>query len=491
METSIGERLLTDAEISVKEIPHGPIPAQVLKPSPTKIEARPSTPANAPPAPNSVKETGLSPKFLGALVLKTIYLIGLETNIEIARFLKLSQVVADELLTALKQQAFLEVQGSSAGNVPVLRYRLTKTGKDLAIDACGQCQYIGPAPVPLAAFQEQVRKQTIQGERVTVDDISASLSHLVLPERLIHRLGPAVNSARPMLVYGPPGNGKTSISEAIGKVFKQAIYVPQCFEVDGQIIRVFDPTIHTEIPSPQPIDRADGGEANLLHKKPDPRWVKCRRPVVIMGGELTLEILDLDFDTLAKFYEAPPQVKALGGVFIIDDFGRQLVQPKDLLNRWVVPLERRVDYLTIHTGKKFDIPFDEIVIFSTNLAPDKLMDAALLRRVKYKFRIDPPTPDDYVKIFRRVCSREGIELPQAVLFYLMEDFYPRTGTPCSGYHPGFLVEHAIAACRFEGVAPHLTVELIKDGIENLFVIKDTQLKEERSPLEVLLQDEGF
>ncbi len=489
MEISVGERLLSDAGLHVPEVPQSPKPAPLSKPAPHKTEGRRSVPGGAPPAPKSVEETGLNPKLLGGLVLKSVYLLGLETNIDIARHLKLSQVVADELLMGLKQQAFLEVHGSSGGNVPVLHYGLTKAGKDLAIDACKLCQYVGPAPVTLTAFQDQVRKQSIQGEHVTFDDISAALSHLVLPQRLIHRLGPAVNSSRSMLVYGPPGNGKTSISEAIGGIFKQPIYIPHCFEVDGQIIRMFDPTIHTEIPSPDGAVHPEGEERNLLSRKPDARWVKCRRPVVLMGGELTLDMLDLDFDTNSKFYEAPPQVKALGGVFIIDDFGRQLVRPKDLLNRWVVPLERRVDYLTIHTGKKFDIPFDELVIFSTNLAPDKLMDAALLRRVKYKFRIDPPNADDYVKIFRRVCSREGIDLPQPVLSYLMEDFYPRTGIPHSGFHPGFFVEHAIAACRFEGLAPRLSIELIKDGIENLFVITDAPAREAPNPVETLIEDE--
>ena len=208
----------------------------------------------------------------------------------------------------------------------------------------------------------------------------------------------------------------------------------------------------------------------LLKKRPDPRWVQCRRPVVITGGELTLEMLDLEYDATAKFYEAPPQMKAVGGVFIIDDFGRQLVQPRDLLNRWIIPLEKRVDYLTIHTGKKFDVPFDELVIFSTNLSPQALMDPGIMRRVKYKFRLDPPSMTDYVTIFRQVCSQHSIELPVEVLSYLLGDFYPRSGAAFAAYHPAFIVEHALAACQYMGIGPQLTEDLVKDALDNLFLV---------------------
>ena len=428
-----------------------------------------ANPAGFPAIPTDIKSTGLSTKFLDSLLLKSRYILGIETNVEIARHLKLSQLVADQLLNGLKQQGSLQVLGSVPGNVSILRYGLTNAGKEMAIEASRQCEYVGPAPVSLAAFQEQVRKQSIRFERISVPALSSGLSHIVLPQSMIKRLGPAVNSARAMLVYGPPGNGKTSISEAIGKIFRQPIYVPHCFEVDGQVIRVFDATVHSEVPLRRASDGADGDRTSLIRKKQDPRWVKCRRPVVIMGGELTLAMLDLEYDATSKFYEAPPQVKALGGVFIIDDFGRQVVQPQALLNRWIIPLERGVDYLTIHTGKKFDIPFDGLVIFSTNLSPNKLMDAALLRRVKYKLKINPPSVDDYILIFQKVCSKHGLELPQAVLDYLLEEYYPSTRTPLAGFHPIFFVEHAISACRYEGISPCLTVDIIKDALENLFV----------------------
>ncbi len=423
----------------------------------------------APVMPTAIESTGLSAKFLSNLVLKSIHVIGFETGPEIAGFLKLSQPVVEKLLTGLKQQGFAEILGSVSATVPLLRYGLTTCGRELALDALKQCEYVGPAPVNLDDYKAQVARQSITRERITAHSLTEVFSHLVLQSRLIRRLGPAVNSGRSMLLYGPPGNGKTSISEAIGKVFKQSVYIPYCLEVDSQIIKVFDPTVHSSLSDDTGVTADNDETITLLKRRDDPRWIKCRRPVIIVGGELTLNMLDLDFDPLSKFYEAPVQVKASGGLFIIDDFGRQLVRPKDLLNRWIVPLEKRIDYLTVHTGKKFELPFDELIIFSTNIPPNELMDAALLRRVKYKLRIDPPQFSDYVKIFRRVCEQYKLELTEGILDYLLNDFYPKTGSGCAAFHPLFIVEHAMATCRFEGTQPRLTLDLVKDALSNLYI----------------------
>ena len=426
------------------------------------------TPDLFPPMPLTLEDTGLNIKFISALLYKSIYLLGLETNIEIAAHLKLGQGIVDDLLGKLKQQGFIEIRGINGSDARVARYSLTTAAKDLAIEASRQCGYVGPAPVPLKQYQEQIRKQSLSNEKISFDQLAEAFSHLVLPSSVIRRLGPAVNSCRSLLIYGPPGNGKSSISEAIGRSFQQPIYVPYCIEVDGQIIRVFDQTVHSEI---QKEKASDYDYKSLLKKRSDPRWVQCSRPVVITGGELTLEMLDLEYDTTAKFYEAPPQVKAMGGVFIIDDFGRQLVQPKDLLNRWIIPLERRVDYLKIHTGKKFDIPFDELVIFSTNLSPKTLMDPGLMRRVKYKLRMDPPTMTDFVTIFRQVCRTHNLELPDHILSFLIEDFYPGHDGACAAFHPTFIVEHAISTCRYMGREPRLSLELVQDALENIFLME--------------------
>ncbi len=426
------------------------------------IEASDSFPA----MPARLEETGLNIKFISSLLFKSIYLLGLETNVEIAAHLKLGQGIIDDLLGRLKQQGFIETLASSGADTRVGRFSLTTAAKNLAIEAARQCEYVGPAPVPLKQYQAQVRKQLLSNETITIEDIGRSLSHLILPSSVLRKLGPAINSGRSLLIYGPPGNGKTSISEAIGKVFQQPIYIPHCIEVDGQIIRVFDPTVHSEI---QVAGSGIQDYTSLMKKRPDPRWVQCRRPVVLTGGELTLEMLDLQYDTTAKFYEAPPQLKAVGGVFIIDDFGRQLVQPGDLLNRWIIPLERRVDYLKVHTGKKFDVPFDELVIFSTNLSPQKLLDPGIMRRVKYKLRLNPPSRMDYVEIFQQVCLKHKLELPIEVLSYLLEDFYPHSGATLAAFHPAFIVEHALSACQYQGIAPQLTEELVQDAFENLFL----------------------
>ncbi len=234
-------------------------------------------------------------------------------------------------------------------------------------------------------FVERIQRQRITNERVDQAAIEKAFGDLIISEEFIHRIGPAVNSGRSILLYGPPGNGKTSVAERIGSIFNDTIYIPYCFEVEGQIIKVFDPGIHKR------IERKTDGAATLRRQDFDQRWVPCRRPFIVTGGELTLEMLDLSFNALAKFYEAPLHIKALGGIFTIDDFGRQLVSPEALLNRWIVPLESRVEYLKLHTGKSFSLPFDELVVFSTNLAPRDLMDPAFLRRIPYKLEIGGPT----------------------------------------------------------------------------------------------------
>ncbi len=440
----------------------------------------PENPAGFPPMPAKLEETGLNTQFINFLLFKGMYMLGLETNMELASQLRLARGIVDDLLGKLKQQGFVEVRRINTSDSRIVHYALTNAAKDLAVEAARQCEYVGPAPVPLSQYQEQVKKQSLNQEKVSLDDLMVSLSHLVLPTSIIRKLGPAINLGQSLLVYGAPGNGKTSISEAIGRVYRYPIYIPHCIEVDGQIIRIFDQTVHFEIPEPED-DSQD--YRNLLKKRPDPRWVKCRRPIVLTGGELTLEMLDLQYDKTAKFYEAPPQMKAIGGVFIIDDFGRQLVQPSDLINRWIVPLERGIDYLKIHTGKKFDIPFDEFVIFSTNISPNKLMDPGQLRRVKYKLRIDPPSGAEYVTIFKNACKRHDIYLGDEILSFLLEDYYPRTGMPLAGFHPIFIIDHVIAACQYRNEDPMLTEDLVRDAMENIYVLdpEDPNIKDTAKP----------
>ena len=298
--------------------------------------------------------------------------------------------MVEDLLNFAKKDALVEIRGPSEKNYNIMRYALTNAGKERASEALRRCEYIGPVPIPLETYQTQVQKQTITNEVIGIEQLKKATSHLVLSEEVVRRLGPASNSGRAILIYGAAGNGKTSIAEALANAFEQPVYVPYAIEADGQIIKIYDPSVHVAFP----MNNGANGNTNpilLPHLQHDPRWVRCKRPYLISGGELTLEMLDLDFDPHSKYYEAPLQMKAIGGVFVIDDFGRQRVRPHELLNRWIFPLERKVDYLTLHTGKKFALLFDQLVIFATNFPPEELMDPAQLRRIHYKMKVNPPT----------------------------------------------------------------------------------------------------
>lgn len=433
--------------------------------------------SDPPRRPETIDDTRLNSHFLVNSILKLIYVSGLETISEFSNHIKLSRGITEELVNIAKKEHLIEVQGAANANYTALRHALTGMGRERAIEAYGWCQYTGPVPVPLSDYHAQVQKQTITNERINAKVISKSLSHLILPEETLRQLGPAINSGKAILLYGFSGNGKTSVAEAIGDTFNQTIYIPHAIEVDGQIIKVFDPSVHKVISS-QPDPR--GGDQNPIYLPKtsfDPRWVRCSRPVIISGGELTLDMLDLEFDALTKSYEAPLQVKATGGVYVIDDFGRQLVRPHDLLNRWIIPLERKLDYLTLHTGKKFDIPFDELVIFSTNISPGDLMDTAFLRRIHYKLRMDPPSEEDYKAIFRRICEFHHLEISEDMLSHLLHRFYYQNKVPLAAFHPKFIVEHAIASCNYEGVTPHLDLDLVKDALKNLVIAESTSPSE--------------
>ncbi|HEX5794369.1 MAG TPA: hypothetical protein VFY19_00900, partial [Geminicoccaceae bacterium] len=306
-------------------------------------------------------------------------------------------------------------------------------------------------------------KQRLAAEAVGPDQLLQSFRHLVLPEGLLARLGPAVNSGKSILLYGRSGNGKTAIAEALRDAFRDTIAVPYCIAVDGQIINYFDAHAHEIVPD------AEGDELGLrTGSTRDRRWVACRRPVTVVGGELTLEMLDLVFDPATKFYEAPAHLKATGGVFLIDDFGRQRTSPESILNRWIVPLERGVDYLSLRTGKKFPVPFDGLVIFSTNLKPADLADEGMLRRLHYKIEVTPPTREDYARIWRLLCAERGIELPDAMLPFLESSLYAQDGVARAGCHPRYLVDQVAAICDYEGEPLRLDRRRLRLAWSNLF-----------------------
>ena len=417
-----------------------------------------------PPAPDSIKEAGLGHKLLFDLMLKLMHAEGLTTVSMLAARAQLPVALVTDLIEEAREFALLESRGTRGRDLSAeLRYALTGKGNDWAIEALDRCHYVGPAPVSLEAFQDQVEKQRITRERVGPEQIMRSFAHLVLPEDLLARLGPAVNSGKSILLYGRSGNGKTAIAEALRDAFDDVVAVPYCIAVDGQIINYFDAHVHEIVPN----DHCDELHLSFGPKR-DRRWVACRRPVTVVGGELTLDMLDLVFDAAANFYEAPAHLKATGGIFVIDDFGRQRASPESILNRWVVPLERGVDYLSLRTGKKFPVPFDGLVIFSTNLTPTEVADQGLLRRLHYKIEVTEPSKEDYARIWAHVCNERGVNLPDDLVEYLEEAFYGRSGIARAGYHPHYLVDQVAAMCEYAGRPLQLDRTLLGLAWSNLF-----------------------
>ena len=417
-----------------------------------------------PIAPRSLEETGLAVADLLNLVTKAMYANGLETPSMIIDQLKLPPLAVQQLLEQAKDRKLVDVLGSSGLRaVSELRYTLTEKGKQWALDAMFLNQYIGPAPVPLSAFCERVARQAIANERVDRPSIDSAFAKMIVAEDFVQEIGPAINSGRSILLYGPPGNGKTTVAEKIGDMFRDVVYIPYCIEVEGQIIKLFDQGTHKQIPLVNP------GRAGTLRRDDfDKRWVPCRRPFIVTGGELTLEMLDLSFNAQAKFYEAPLHIKALGGIFVIDDFGRQIVSPEALLNRWIVPLESRVDYLKLHTGKSFALPFDELVIFSTNLAPSELMDPAFLRRIPYKIEVGGPSKEDYRRIFRAVAKGAGFDEPDEMCQFVITELREKNDFPLASYQPKFIIDQVRAACKFRGIPPQFKPEFVERALKNLF-----------------------
>lgn len=422
--------------------------------------------ADAPQAPSMVASTGIDPAFLVELAIKGMYTENLESASQLSEALKLSSTIVSQLLQIANERKLVEALTSAGGGSGEMRMGLTRTGREFAIDALKRGQYFGPAPVPLKDYQERITLQRVTNETVTRQSLDAAFSDLVMEERFVSRLGPAINSGNAILIYGPAGNGKTTVAEIVGNIFQNVIYVPYCVEIDGEIMKVFDPTVHRIVAEPpQPK-----GVSTLRRSRIDPRWVACYRPMVITGGELTIEMLDLKYNPIAKFYEAPLHIKALNGTFLIDDFGRQRAKPEDILNRWIVPLNSRVDYLTLHTGKSAMIPFDEIVIFSTNMHPDDLMDPAFQRRIGYKLETVEPPEDLFRKVFIGMSAKVGLELTQEVYNQVL-DGIKTNEAPLAYFQPKFIVEQVLASCKFEGTKPQFTPENVDDALANLFIKK--------------------
>jgi hypothetical protein len=421
----------------------------------------------APLAPDSLKESGLTSGFLCEMLLRVLYTRGAMIGRDLAQLLCLPFKVIREPLRFLKDEKCIQVDGGDLVGEVSYKFSLTDLGRRRAQDATEQCAYVGPAPVPLEDYVEQCYRQTVTGLQCYPEALKAPFGHLVLKEEMFNNIGPAIISGRSVFLYGPPGNGKTAMARAIGDFMNTAggsIYIPYAFLADGNIITVFDPSLHVIDDAPtEYVDEADATVRKLLTTGAmDARWVRIRRPVIVTGGELNLTMLDLRYNAEANFYQAPIHFKANGGVFLIDDFGRQQCTPKELLNRWILPLEDRHDFLTVASGKKFQVPFEQLIIFSTNLDPKALVDDAFLRRIRHKVGINAPQRDVLERIFAANCKRLGMNYDQGALDFLYERYYTRGRSPRASDCRD-LLEIVQSICRYRRQPVHLTRDLMVEA----------------------------
>ncbi|NOT27196.1 MAG: ATP-binding protein [Acidobacteria bacterium] len=418
-----------------------------------------------PLAPRTLEETGLSHGFVTELLLKIMHFGSDYTGLDLARRVGLEFPVIEPVLDSLKRSHQCEIYGGTAIGAPSYRYRISEEGRRMALLFLQQSRYAGVAPVPLRQYREYMERYRGTVPRtVNRDRVRDAFSHLVISQKVLDQVGPAVAAGHSMFVYGPPGNGKTVIAQAIQNLMEGEIAIPHALEVEGQIIKFFDPINHEVLGEDPSLSRS------LMRDHPlDGRWVRCRRPMVMVGGELTLEALDLAFSPTMGLYSAPVQAMANGGVLVIDDFGRQHCSPRDLLNRWIVPLESLVDFLTLQTGQKFDLPFMVLVVFATNIRPADLVDEAFLRRIHYKVFAESPTRADFVQIFENYCRQRNLAYDPAIVDHLLNNYFRPRGIQARGCHPRDLIEQALAHAEYTGQPLRLTNELLEAACAGYFV----------------------
>ena len=433
-----------------------------------------TTPGVIQPAPpRSLADVGLNPVMMRDILLKTMFRVNVDLVSVISRVICLPSTLTQELIDAARTQRLLEATGTlhaTSGNE--MGYQLTDSGKSRALDALSQSEYYGAMPVPLAAYGEQMKRQSVRNIRMTRNELMRGMGHLILPPELIDNLGPAVTSGRSILMYGPPGNGKSSISNGIRAALGDKIYIPRAIEYSGQVITVYDPIVHSS--AEESLD--DPNALRWSSNRFDNRYVYCERPSVVTGGELTLDMLDLKYNPVARTYQAPLQLKSSGGIFIVDDLGRQSEPPQKLVNRWIVPLEESRDILTLQSGEKFTVPFDTLVIFSTNFHPNEIFDGAALRRIFFKIKVDGPNQDNFLKIFAMVARKKKMPLDEATLLHLLKVKYPTIDNNYANYHPVFLIDQMIAICEFENFPYQMSPDLIDRAWANMFVRQETIAK---------------
>jgi hypothetical protein len=415
-----------------------------------------------PPAPKSVEDTGLHLLFLVELAAKVLFLRGRSRLTDLAQHLRLPATVIETVLTFMRTERICEIarRGETDGDV---HYNLTEQGRVRAAEYLQRSQYSGAAPVSLDAYTKQIERQAIGRMRVTLPDVERAFDGLVVKPALREQLGAAMNSGRAMFLYGPAGSGKTFLAEQLLRLLNGHVAVPHAICVDNEVIQLFDPLVH------EPCEAAAGSQASLYrHLQTDARWVLCRRPVSLTGGELTLDMLNLYFDETTRFYQAPPHVKANNGLFIIDDLGRQLVSAQQLMNRWIVPMDRGHDYQALHNGYKFAIPFDVILVFSTNMMPREVADEAFLRRLGYKIHIGPLDEDEYRRVFESVCEQNGVPYSEGAFQYLLREHHAKDGKPLLACYPRDLVRQIRDFAVFRNVSAELTSDSLDWAWRNYF-----------------------
>jgi predicted ATPase with chaperone activity len=404
--------------------------------------------------PRSIAEVDVRQVVLEDLALKILYLSGPFSVYGLSEHMRLAFEVANELFVRLREQQLCQVTGMHS-NIPMMA--ITSQGRSRALELLSHSHYAGPAPVSLESYVEQVQKQSVRGVAARQVDVERAFAHLVIDAKTLGQLGTALNSGTSIFLYGPSGVGKSSIAETLSRVLAENdAWIPYAVEVDGQIITVFDPVIHKRLDNPE-------------HQSHDDRWVCCHRPTVLVGGELTVEMLDLQFNPVTKFYVAPVQMKANNGVLIIDDFGRQRLRPDELLNRWVVPLDRRIDFLTLAGGRKVEIPFDMLVVFATNMDPSQLVDPAFLRRIQTKIRIGAVSDEQFCEIFRRVASKHGLKADDGILAEIVAVIRGQLHQELKACYPQDLVNQICWAARYEDREPKLDRAALMRAVEAYFL----------------------
>ena len=414
------------------------------------------------PRPQTMADTGLSMHFIYELITKHLYNAGVLTMHELSSRLALASSVLEEVIAFLRQDAYIEIRGAIEGKVG-LRYALTDRGRALALDSLLKNGYVGPAPVPLKEYTRVVKAQSVHNRVVSQSMMQVKFSGVTLQHGLLDKLGPAIHSGRAIFIYGPPGAGKTYICQKLARLFDDDILVPHAISVGETVIQVFDPVYH------HPIADSRDTENLVMLRGHDPRFVRCHRPAVMTGGELTLDMLELSYDADTKQYQAPLQVKSNNGVFMIDDLGRQRVAPVDLLNRWIVPMENRRDYMYLGSGLHFPVPFEVILIFSTNMNPLDLADEAFLRRIGHKIRFDTLNEQEFEAIWCQVCNERGIEFNREILNYLFREHYQEKQEPMLPCHPRDLIGLALDMLRYRDNKPELNPDTLRAAWDSYFV----------------------